>query len=512
MSGKFAGSTAFRSALIVTGATYISYGLGLLVSMVVARTLGPQDYGHYAYLVFLSGVLTALYGNGLNLSAIRFVAEALGRANLDEARRVHFQLGRWFVVSLVAVTILFFVFYPLLKPTDWNRPLWIFAVAVVISAVTKAGYLFGSSVSKGYGHFDIDARTISLMSFANLFAALACAYLVAPIDAFLWCFVAVSAGHLIVTQLFMRQAGIAALPGAIDTSLRDRIRRHYVWTGIFLLVFMLSNKTIETLFLNALGKPETVGWFAISASMTRGGVELLSSGLNTVLLPMMSHALGSNDVARAHRILADAIRYFAFLGVALAGVGLLWAEPLIHLLYGPQYAPAVIGLQVMMVVGALTMPNSAISSLLMATDRMHTRVIICGVAVVVTFAAAAYFVPRFGFEGALAAHAIAQALIFAMAIAVVVWMYKVQLPYGDLLRTVAAAGVGAALAGCVLMFSTDIPAQLVAGAVYGFGCVLGSLLVGIWKKSDVEILSDLVGQRVILRDVVNWLQRFARAS
>jgi DNA-binding transcriptional LysR family regulator len=88
--------------------------------------------------------------------------------------------------------------------------------------------------------------------------------------------------------------------------------------------------------------------------------------------------------------------------------------------------------------------------------------------------------------------------------------FKIALPYAEIMRTLAAAGVGIALAGCVLLVSTSLAAQTIAGAVYGIGCIGGSIVLGVWTTSDVSIISDLTGRRPRLRTILNWLERHAR--
>jgi O-antigen/teichoic acid export membrane protein len=86
---SFGRSALMRAALLTTGSTYIAFVLGLLVSVLIARVLGPEDYGRYAYVVWLSGILIMLTNNGLNMTGTKFVSEALGREEPETAARIH---------------------------------------------------------------------------------------------------------------------------------------------------------------------------------------------------------------------------------------------------------------------------------------------------------------------------------------------------------------------------------------------------------------------------------------
>lgn len=510
MSNNFGSAASARSALIVTATTYTSYAVWLFVSMVAARYLGPHDYGQYAFLVWLSGTLTLLFTNGLTISAIQFVSDAHGRNDEAGARSVHHLLWSWFLASLLVFSLLFLLASPWLQPAGWQHPAWAFSLAVLIAAVAKSDYTMGASFSKGYGRFDIDPRTINLISIDALVGLFVLVMTSAQLDAYVAYFVIVSIGYSIIARLLMRRAGIAPVAGTLEPDLLRRIRNHHLWTALLFLLLALSNKSVETIFLNSYVGSEAVGWFAIGAAMTRGGIDLLSSGLNSVLLPMMSHALGSKDIGRAGRIMTDAMRYLFFLGIVLAGVGVLWAAPAITTIYGENYSPAIIGLQVMMLVGALTMLEAATNAYLMTTDRQWLRVGLAASGWVITLAAAALFVPKFGFEGAIASHAISRSIIFVASIAIVARTSSINLPYADFARALAAGAVGTALAAGVLAVSSNLAAQFLAGAVYGLGCIGGSLLFGVWTSRDIGLLSQLARQLPWLSRALDGLKRRVR--
>ena len=70
MANSFGRVAAAKAAALMTGSTYISYGLGIIVSALIARDLGPADFGRYAYVVWMSGVLVVIACAALE-SAVR---------------------------------------------------------------------------------------------------------------------------------------------------------------------------------------------------------------------------------------------------------------------------------------------------------------------------------------------------------------------------------------------------------------------------------------------------------
>jgi O-antigen/teichoic acid export membrane protein len=308
----------------------------------------------------------------------------------------------------------------------------------------------------------------------------------------------------------VRRREIAPTFNAIDAELAVRMRRHYHWTIALALVAAFSNKSIETFLLNRWTGPEAVGFFAIAATLTRGGIDLLSSGLNSVLMPMMAHAFGGGGIDQANVILGNAVRYFLFLGLLLAGAGALCAEPIVTVMYGAKYEPAILALQVMLVVGGFTIVDSAFGAVLSITDNQNVRVGAATIYIVVTAIAAILLIPKYGLLGAVAAHAMSRTIGCLMVATIVVRTLKVRLPFAQILRLFLAALFGAIAAGGVLLINRGILAQAIAAVAFASVYLVATLLLGAWHESDLRTMSSIAARVPMLRNVVERLAGILR--
>ena len=497
MSNQFGAKAMLRSALLMTGSTYVAYAAGLVASMLVARGLGPADYGRYAYLIWLSGVLVLLMNHGLTTSAIRFVSESLGRQDSAGAQALH----RWFQKrqgwSIIVVGGLFLAGVPILKPAGWEGHLMYFAVVALLASAAKAWYLFSISVAKGHGKFGVEASSVSLLSLVNLVGAAVLAWLGTPLEGFMLVFLMVSVAHPIMAVFQLRRADIRKGGRECEESLLERVRPHLFWTMVSTFVFAFSNKAVETFLRNKVAGAEAVGFFTIAATLTRGGVGLLSTGLTTVLMPMMANAFGAGGRDRVNRIAGDAVRYFHFLGLLLTGVGFFWATPVIHIMYGDKYAPAAFALQMMVIIRGFTLSHAAFGALLSITDNQRLRAAESIFAVVVSAGAALWLVPRYGLTGAIIAHMISTAAVFLFAFGCVRVVLKVPLPYGDATRMTAAALSAAAISMGALI-ATDSPSslhQILVGVLYVLSYLACTLIFKVWNQYDLAMLGNL-GNRI----------------
>ncbi|MDQ5896582.1 MAG: hypothetical protein QG612_668 [Pseudomonadota bacterium] len=497
MSNQFGAKAVLSSVLLTTGSTYVTYAAGLVTSMLIARGLGPADFGRYAYLVWLSGMLVLMMNHGLTTSAIRFVSESLGRESRVDAQDVHRRLQRWQGWSLLIVGLVFLAALPALRPAGWEGHLTLFAAVALLASFSKAWYLFSISVAKGYGRFGIEASSVSLLSLINLAGAGVMALLGSPLSGYMVLFLVISIAHPLMAARQLRRADIHKGKREIDEELLARVKPHLAWTMVSTLVATFSNKAIETYLLNHMAGAEAVGFFTIAATLARGGVDLLSSGLMTVLMPVLANAYGAGGEKRIHRLGSDAVRYFHFLGLLLTGIGFFWARPAIELTYGPSYAPAIFALQMMVLVRGVTLSYAAFGALLTVTDNQRLRAAEAGFAIVASAGMALWLVPTHGLDGAIYAHMVSTLAVFCFTFVCVRRVLRMPLPVGDLLRMNAAAVSAALLCFGVLSLSPapSVWHQLLVGVLYLIVYLIATLVFKVWNQNDLAMMQK-IGQRV----------------
>ena len=242
MNNPFGRRAAVRAALQMTGSTYVTYATGLLASVFIARSVGPADFGRYSYLVWLTGILMVVGTNGLTTSAIRFVSESLGRGSIADARNVHGWLKWRQYACLALVVVAYLATAPFFRPSGWNETdLYFIAAIVMISAIAKALFLFGISISKGYGRFDIEAVSSIAVSVLNVVVIVVLATMHASLVAYLILFATSNVLYTLFAWIMMRRGDIIATHGPIEPGLLRRIKQHLGWTIVLTVSSQFSN-------------------------------------------------------------------------------------------------------------------------------------------------------------------------------------------------------------------------------------------------------------------------------
>ena len=128
--------------LISTGGNLAEYVIGLFVSIVIARTLGPADFGIFSYAIWLCGTMFFFANNGVPVTTIRFTAEARGRGDLTTARAIGASLGRVQLMCLAIVLVGFVSIALIVEPDHWGAAAPTFLALIVVSAMAKSRYAF----------------------------------------------------------------------------------------------------------------------------------------------------------------------------------------------------------------------------------------------------------------------------------------------------------------------------------------------------------------------------------
>jgi O-antigen/teichoic acid export membrane protein len=517
MSEAFTRLAAIQATVLLTLSTFVTVVLGLVVSVVIARSLGPEDYGRYAFLLWLTALMITIGNHGVPITATRYISELLGRQELEAAKSLHGWLLRVQWVSLPLVGLFFAAALSVSLPIGWEGRGLLLALACQISFASKAIFLLGNSIANGYGVFGVSAWGSMIGSLIYTIGVLILAVMEASLTANIWWFSCVSVMHIAIILPLLKNAQIKASRATMPIEWLGKVRSHLGWSSLQIFVGTMGNRTFEIYLLSHLIGPAEVGFFVIAIALTSGGIELLSAGLGTILIPILAHAKGTGGDERFKRVVADATRYYLLSGVLLAGVGFFWAAPAIKVMYGARFDSVIPVLQCMVVINGLLLIDRPFSALLIVGDAQRNRTLLpiaqCGLSVVLAFA----LIPKFGLMGAVATNAISHTII---SVIMVVWMscrISLKPAWRDLLRIILA-GIAAAMAATFVIFASNhLIAEFISGLVFAVVFVWLSVCFNVWKVHDARLLISIAERKPALFGywlpmLKRWADRLERTA
>ena len=440
--------------------------LGVLISVLTARYLRPDEMGRYAFLVWLAGLLPIVLSLGLPTTLTRYTAEAAGGGRPTTAGALLGVVVRWQAwLALAAAALL--AGCALAVPAPWRWPLALTALSVPSQVLyaSLAAFLSGLQVFGWQALLSVGMLAL----LAGLFV------LVAGLDGgvgglMLAHGIANAAGLAVLAWLARREGGRrGALPAAerLSSDTRADVMRYARGASALVMLDAVVWQRTEVAFLQALASPAEIAFYALAFGIA-AQVARIPYQASVVLFPSFPALVGGGRVAELAGLHATAMRYLLLLGAPLA-VGLAVTAPaVIGVLYGPAYAPAAAVLAVLALGSLPAFAAGASPAVLHATKRQD-RLLRQGVlAAVADLVLALALIPLAGALGAALASVVAQGLGSVLAIRAAVRIAGAGVPGVALVRITAAAllmGLVAAVPVLALGGVAGLASAVVVGAV-----------------------------------------------
>lgn len=442
---------------------------GAGTGLVVARHLGPQGYGSFAFVWAIAWAVVTVVPLGFESLLVR---ELNRRPRLLDLRRAMPAVVVTGVIVAGGMIVAGFLFAS-------ERPLALALAAGAIYVLASGPRSLIRAVFDAVERMELTAATDVIEAVATLGTVIVLAIADAGLVAISIGVAGTRVASLVVTLVMLRR-WVQPEPTDPAESPRRRLstllRASLPMAGSRVAGELL--RRLDVLILGLLVAPREIGWYVAAATIALYAPVVLME-LNRALYPVLSRAESHQD--------RDLLRLFGFtwrahlmLGtVAAAGLAVV-GGPIVVLLYGEAYAPA----GPLLVILAWTIPLRTVSALcavtLDATYRQGRRLRASGFAVAVNLVLNGLLIPVIGVWGAAVA-ALATETVFLIACVRALRPHRPQLVMPLLWSVLVAAPVALAAA------LTPGPglARVAAGAAV-FGLLSAGFLWRRWRASPAD--------------------------
>lgn len=490
MSGA-PGQRVAGDALRQLGTTALGMGGGVVLSILLARALGPREMGSYALALMVVTAVQTVAGLGLERTALKFTAELTAG---PAARAM-----RWLLIrrSLLAVgaTLALGAAAPLLGSLFHDpllAPLLLIGTSLLLPGMVEEVLESGL---EGASRFDLLARATLWLTPIHLLAtggALALGGGVANVMVAQAGATLASVG--ILAGLSSRAGILAWRPGPVPAPLAKRMGRfagHAYWLS--LLSFVVRDR-IEVLLLGALSTSEDIGFYSVALGAAEAAMRLGPWIVATVFYPLLVADCARAGWAGAAPRYAQCLRYLSFTAAPLALGGIAVAEAGVAVVFGPAYAPMVPLLRISLLsAGAAAMAQGP-TGMIAAAERQEWLLRVRTPLAVANVLLNLALIPRFGALGAASAN-LAVAVSEALLLSLLAGRLGRTAPPLSLLAPLLAATLAAAVAGLALGGRTDAVA-LVRSVLLAVPVYFGALAAGRFFRPEDAVLARPVLQLV----------------
>ena len=482
-----------KNVLITSAGKYGEYILALVSSAIVARGLGADNYGIYAFTIFICSWMIRLSNISLPTTAIRFVAESRGSGKLDVSQAISSLLLKRQTLNSLAVCAVFMLAIQLYQPEVLRGQQNLLFLLVCIAVFFKSRYGLLISVAKGYERFDVEAITAILIGIGSIALMLYMSFTGADITGFFIVFTLSCVLMALMATLLSKARSIQPKKGAIDSQYLNKIHKYRRLTTLLGLVGLFGGHTVEVFLLGQYGTNVEIGFFGLSIALTRGLTDLCTVGLTMVLMPSLAHAFGSGNLASVKKIFLESTRYYIFFGVGLGLSGLILAEPVILIIYGVEFEDAAWILTALLIISGFAMAEAGIGAFLSTTDRQDIRVKFSLTVLFVQIVLAILLVPRYGLEGAIASSAAATATRLLLGFRWITRNLDLTIPYMLYLKLVISGLIPAGISVSLISVTDALIFEIVAILLFPALYIYSSIMFRCWQSDDLELVKYAVG-------------------
>jgi len=370
----------------------VALGGAAIVNIIVARHLGPNDFGLLNYVVSLAAMAAAV--SGLGWSAL--LARDLSYRPDDEARI----LGAASVVTTVAMTVvtIAIAIWALTMPPVDSRIQWLLVIVVAMGVFRRYEFLESWFVVHGKVHAYAVARVAMVLLFIGVRVVLL--WLGASLQAFVVTLAVETALIGLMSLMAYRMARGAPLKWIWDTSVAiDSLRRWWpvLLAGLTAFIYL----RMDVIMLTWWSSPKEAGIYSAAARLSEVWYFVPQLLMNAVFPGLL--ILRQNDPDQYAQRVQDLLDLLAAAGTLLAVAVTLTAWWFIPLLYGPEYQSAALMLMIHIWAGIFVFMRTVLNKWLVAEELYIFALVTHGSAAIVNVAINIALIPKFGGVGAAVA-------------------------------------------------------------------------------------------------------------
>lgn len=410
-------STNAVSTLVIK---VISYGLAFASSFVLARHIGAEGYGEYAFIVSIISVLSIPVGMGLSQLLIRDVAMYCSMSSWGLIRGLLLWADRMiimnsFALGVIAAAVVWFSARH--QNLQWQ---WAFFVALLALPLIALGQMRQSAL-QGLNRIVSGLLPLAIIQ-PMVFLFLSVGY-------FLWgsrvsldrlmIFYFVSAGFsLVVSDRLLR----THLPSNVRGVSPMRDTRRWIHGALALVVvegLSTFSQYTDVILLKAFAGPGAVGIYKVCAQLA-SVIAFLLNAVNTALAPVVADLYAKGSMDSLQRVLVRSARFTLLASLPLLILFMAGGEAFLDV-FGPEFKA---GFRALAILGIGQLVNVATGSVgLVLIMTRHEREVAKGLALasVLNIMLNVLLIPLRGIEGAAIA---STATVMAWNIVLAVKTYR----------------------------------------------------------------------------------------
>jgi len=386
-----------------------STGLNFLASILMARLLGPIEYGIYSYamaIIFFLSVPTTL---GLPSLVVRYVASYSAKSEWGYIRGLLITANKIVIIISILVVVIAWITIQFFNTSFTTQQFLTFQAAIFLLPLMSLSGV-RSATLQGLNHTIIGQLPETLLKSTIILVFLYAAYIFLPRENFTPIFVMIiqiaSTGIAFLTGVFFLWKRI---PKQVKKSTSNFEYKKWFNSAIPMMLFggmLVINQKTDLLMLGWLKGTYSVGVFEVASRGAEFFLFILGA-INAAVAPTITNLYVTGEIVRLRKLITNCTYIIFIVSLLLFCFLYFLGDILINTLFGfkyiEAYEPMIILCLGQLICAAL---GSMAGQLLIMTGHERETAIGIGIGAILNIILCSVLIPKFGLNGAALASAI----------------------------------------------------------------------------------------------------------
>ncbi|NYB25999.1 MAG: flippase [Methanobacteriaceae archaeon] len=392
---------------ILSIAQIISYVLVFFYTIYIARYLGAEGFGILSFAIAIVGIFTILTDLGISTLTVRDVARdrSLGPKYLGNGLVIKV------ILAVVSFGLIALAVNLLNYPSETITVVYFIALSTIFGSI--ASFIFSifqahekmefqglgqilNAVLMFSGVFIAIAMSLDVVGFSFVYFITSLISLIYSLLIYIWKF---SLPPVEVDRVFWGKLLKGAIPFGI--------------TGIFVTIYYW----IDSVMLSVMAGNEVVGWYNASYKVIFLFLSFQSLFIVSIF-PVLSSFYKTSRESLKYAY-ERSFKYMLIISIPIAIFGTLVADKIILLIYGPDFMPSIVALQILIWTVVFMFINNISGNFLGSIDQQVVVSKVAAVGAVVNIVLNLVLIPEFSYVGSSFATVFTELMILPILVYVV---------------------------------------------------------------------------------------------
>jgi len=509
-------SRLIKNSVVTLFNTFFMIMSSWVISIWVARQLGPENYGIFNLVLWLTGTVTWAAGMGLIHAVTKYIAEYNGKSDKNDLRPIIlYVLKIEITISVFSTAVLVFFSSQIADFFFTPKESILFTLAFIGLLPGVVTAIFSAAIEgiQKFEYFAYSNLIISPISFIAKFFVL---FTGKGIHGLLIVMLIFSVVNCMFYFFVLKKEGVFS---GEKSDLAKEIRKRIQTYNKSVIAILICDKIVwdksENFFLGRFCNAKEIGFYNLGYNVAQKIISILPTTFWRVLFPAMSNYFGSGDNEKMKRLFFLSTRYLAFISFPIGIAGVILSYQIIHYLYGHEYIGAQRVLQIIFACSIFSSLSNPASAVLYGFEKQSFIYKYGAMLAVLNIILDLLLIRPYGALGAAVCYGITTILASIGGLFYTCRTMKLRYPVVSVFKIVFATIIMGTVMEIIILHNHDLSGFIFSTVSGMFVYLISSLVLGTFEQEDYVLLQSvkavLPGKTKMIADwLISLLAQFKR--